>query len=97
VIGPAPILAFLVGVFHTAIFVLIRNDSGGRRLPIVLIAAFLGAWIGDALGARLQLDFLTLGDFHLLTASVMAWLAIVAVSILGILAPTGSPYARRGP
>ena len=94
-IGPAPILAFLVGVFHAAIFVLIRNDAGGRRLPILVIAAFLGAWIGDALGARLQLELLTLGDFHLLTASIVAWLAIAVVAIVGVLAPTGSPYARR--
>ena len=96
-ISPAPILAFLVAVFHTAIFVLIRNDSGGRRLPILVIAAFLGAWVGDALGARLELEFLTLGDFHLLTASIVAWLAIAVVTIVGVLAPTGSPYARRDP
>ena len=94
-ISPAPILAFLVAVFHTALFVLIRNDAAGRRLPILVIAAFLGAWIGDALGARLELEFLTLGDFHLFTASIVAWLAIAVVTIVGILAPTGSPYARR--
>ena len=94
-IAPAPILAFLVGVFHTAIFVLIRNDAGGRRLPSLVIAAFLGAWVGDAIGARLELEFLTLGDFHLLTASIVAWLAIAVVAIVGVLAPTGSPYARR--
>ncbi|MCI0343958.1 MAG: hypothetical protein L0221_00755 [Chloroflexi bacterium] len=96
-ISPAPVLAFLVAVFHTAIFVLIRNDAGGRRLPILVIAAFFGAWAGDALGARLELEILTLGDFHLLTASLVAWLAISVVVIVGVLAPTGSPYARRGP
>jgi hypothetical protein len=94
-IPPAPILAFLVGLFHTALYVLIRNDAGGRRLPILVLAAFFGAWLGDALGARLELEILTLGDFHLLTASIVAWLAIAVVSILGVLAPSGSPYARR--
>ena len=94
-IGPAPILAFLVGVFHTAVFVFIRNDSGGRRLPVLVLAAFLGALLGDALGARMGLTALTIGDFNLLSASIAAWLAIAAVAILGVLVPTGSPYARR--
>ena len=94
-IGPAPILAFLVGVLHTALFVFIRGDAGGRRLPIFVIAAFFGAWVGDGIGARVALDWLTLGDFHLLTASIVAWLAIGIVAIVGILAPSGSRYARR--
>jgi hypothetical protein len=94
-IGPAPVLAFLVGVFHTALFVLVRGESGGRRLPIVVIAAFFGAWIGDALGARLGLDWPTIGDFNLLTSSLVAWLAIGLVSIVSVLLPSGSPYARR--
>jgi len=94
-IGPAPVLAFLVGFLHTALFVLISGDAGGRRLPILLIAAFFGAWIGDAVGARIGLDWLLLGDFHLLTASIVAWLAIAVVAIVGVLVPAGSPYARR--
>jgi hypothetical protein len=94
-IGPAPVLAFLVGVLHTSLFVLIRGDAGGRRLPIVVIGAFFGAWIGDALGARIGLEWPAIGDFNLLTSSLVAWLAIGLIAIVGILVPSGSPYARR--
>src|SRR5215217_1872497 len=34
VIGPGPVLALLVGVFHTALYVLIRGSAGGR-LPLL--------------------------------------------------------------
>ena len=51
-LDPAPILAVLVGAFHTALFVLIRGSAGGQ-LPLLLGAAILGAWAGDALGDRI--------------------------------------------
>ena len=38
-IGPAPILALLVGIFSTSLYVLIRGSAGGQ-LPLLLIAAF---------------------------------------------------------
>jgi hypothetical protein len=86
-IGPAPVLAILVGVFHTALFVLIRGSAGGQ-LPLLLIAAVLGAWAGDALGARLGIDLLRLGDFRILAASVVAWIGIGFVAVVSILGPT---------
>ena len=89
-IGPAPVLALLVGVFHTALYVLIRGSAGGQ-LPLLLIAAFLGAWAGDALGARLGLDILTLGDFRIVAATIVSWIGIAFVSILAILGPTRRP------
>jgi hypothetical protein len=87
VIGPAPILALLVGIFNTSLFVLIRGSAGGQ-LPLLLIAAFLGAWAGDALGARLGIDLLRLGDFHILAAAAVSWIGIAFVSIVAILGPT---------
>jgi hypothetical protein len=86
-IGPAPILAILVGIFHTGLFVLIRGSTGGQ-LPLLILAASLGAWAGDALGARLGIDILRVGDFRLLTASVMAWVGMGLISIIAILGPT---------
>jgi hypothetical protein len=84
--GPAPILAILVGVFHTGLFVLIRGSAGGQ-LPLLVVAAALGAWAGDALGARLGIDLLRIGDFRLVSASLMAWVGIGIVAIIGILGP----------
>jgi hypothetical protein len=86
-IGPAPILALLVGIFHTGLYVLFRGTAGGQ-LPLLLVAAVLGAWAGDALGARLGIDILRIGDFRLVPASLVAWLGIGFVSIVAILGPT---------
>ena len=49
---------------------LIRGSAGGQ-LPLLLIAAFLGAWAGDALGARLGIDLLRLGDFRIVAAAAV--------------------------
>jgi len=42
VIGPALVLAVLVGAFHAAAFVFVRGTAGGQ-LPLLVIAAVLGA------------------------------------------------------
>ena len=89
-IPPAPVLALLVGVFHPGLYVLIRGSAGGQ-LPLLVLAAFLGAWAGDELGARLGLDLLRIGDFRLVAASVLAWVGIGMVAIIAILGPTRRP------
>ena len=86
-LDPSPILAALVGVFHTALFVLIRGSAGGQ-LPLLLGAAILGAWAGDALGDRIGLNLLSIGDFRLVAASVFSWVGIGFVTIVAILGPT---------
>jgi hypothetical protein len=86
-IGPAIVLAILVGVFHSALFVLVRGSAGGQ-LPLLVIASSLGAWAGDELGGRLGLDLLRIGDFRLVAASLLAWVAIGLVALVAILGPT---------
>ncbi|HEV8544867.1 MAG TPA: hypothetical protein VGQ64_01120 [Candidatus Limnocylindrales bacterium] len=86
-IGPAPVLAILVGIFHTSLFILIRGSTGGQ-LPLLVVAAVLGAWAGDALGARLGFDLLRIGDFRLVAASLVAWVGVGFVSVVSILGPT---------
>lgn len=86
-IGPAIVLAILVGVFHSALFVLIRGSAGGQ-LPLLVGAAALGAWAGDELGGRLGLDLVRIGDFRLVTASLLAWVGIGLVALVAILGPT---------
>jgi hypothetical protein len=85
-IPPALPLALLVGLVHTAIYVLIRGDAGGR-LPLTYLAASLGAWAGAALGSRIGLDILSIGDFALIPASIVAWIGIGIVTILATLGP----------
>ena len=85
-IGPALPLALLVGLLNTALYVLIRGDAGGR-LPLTYIAAVLGAWAGSAVGGRLGVDILTVGDFALIPATILAWVGIGIVAVLATLGP----------
>ena len=86
-------LAVLVGGFHTALFVAIRRRADAR-VVIAFLAAALGAWAGDATGGRLGIDPVRIGDFHLITASIVAWAGIGFVIVLSILGPA-SPEERR--
>jgi hypothetical membrane protein len=86
-VDPALILAILVGIFHASVYVLIRGSAGGR-LPIIVIAAILGAWAGDALADRLDVTVVSIGDFRLLAASVVAWIGIGISSAVAILGPS---------
>lgn len=88
-IPPALPLAMLVGLLHTAIYVFVRGDAGGR-LPMTYVAAALGAWAGAAIGGRLGLDILAIGDFGLIPASITAWLGIGFVAIVATLGPQTS-------
>ena len=86
-IGPAPVLAILVGVFHTGIYMFLRGRVG-VHLIFVLLAAILGAFAGQALGGRLG-DPLLIGDFGLLWSSVLAWVGIAIVAAAGVVARSG--------
>jgi hypothetical membrane protein len=86
-VEPALILAILVGVFHASVYVLVRGNAGGR-LPLIVGGAILGAWAGDALGDRLGIHALSIGDFRLLAASVLAWIGIAITSAVAFLGPS---------
>ena len=50
--------------------------------------AIVGGPVRDALMGRLGLDILTLGDYHLLGASILAWVGIGLVAVVATLGPT---------
>jgi hypothetical protein len=85
-IAPAPVLSVLVGLFHTGIYLLIRG-AAGLRLAFVGVAAILGAYAGQALGARLG-DPLSIGDFGLVYASLLAWAGILIIVAASVMAST---------
>ncbi len=85
-IGPAPVLALLVGLFHTGVYLLLRG-SAGLRLPFVALASVLGAFAGQQIGARLG-DPLMVGDFGLIWSSVVAWVGIVLIVAASLLSPS---------
>ena len=86
-VEPALILAILVGIFHASLYVMIRGSASGR-LPIIVVAAILGAWAGDALGDRLGVTIVSIGDFRLLAASILAWVGIGISSAVAALGPS---------
>ncbi len=85
-LGPAPVLALLVGGLNAAVFLLVRGKAGWQMLG-VLLAASLGAWAGDATAGRLGIDPIHIGDFHVIAASVVAWAGMMFVVVLSILGP----------
>ena len=95
IIGPALVLSVIVGLFHVSAYVFIRGRAGAR-LPLLLIAAILGAWAGDTVAARMAIDPLRIGEFHLLSASFVAWLGIGLVAVLAGLVPE-RPAQATGP
>lgn len=84
-IGPAPVVALLVGLFHTGVYLLLRG-SAGLVLPFVALASVFGAFAGQQLGARLG-DPLMVGDFGLSWSSLVAWFGIVLIVAAGVLSP----------
>jgi len=92
-IGPALPLSMLLGVVYTSIYVLLRGDAGGR-LPLTYLAATLGCLVGAAIGDRLGMDVLVIGDYALIPASITAWIGIGIVAVLATLGPQ-SQKARR--
>jgi hypothetical protein len=85
-VGPALVLALVVGAFHTSLYMLLRG-SAGVRILLILVAAVLGALAGQALGSRLG-DPLRVGDFSLIWASALAWLGIGIVAVATTLGPS---------
>ena len=85
-IPPALPLALLLGLLHTSH---LRPDPRRRRRPAAadVRRRGLGAWAGAALGGRIGLDLLAIGDFPLIPASIMAWVGIGIVAILATLGP----------
>jgi len=94
VIGPALVLSVIVGLFHVSAYVFIRGRAGAR-VPLLIAAAILGAWAGDTVGGRMAVDPVRIGEFHLISASIVAWLGIGLVAVLSILVPEGR--AERQP
>jgi hypothetical protein len=89
-------MSLLVGALWTCVYVLIR---GRLRLHVLLVlpAAIVGAWAGQALGARLG-DPARLGDYGMLWASVFAWIGIAVISVAATVgARTPQRDAAAGP
>jgi hypothetical protein len=94
-VAPAVVLSILAGAFYTCLYVVIRG-SIGKHLPLTLVAAIAGAFVGHLFG-RLAGDPVQLGDFNLLWATIGAWVGIIVVAGVAAIRPAGRPGRDRRP
>lgn len=71
------VLGFLLASAYGAIFHLIYGGSL-RRIVLYLAAAWAGFLIGQVAGDFLNFEMFKVGKIHLLSASVGAWLLLLA-------------------
>ena len=83
---PWLVLTAFVAALNLLAFVWIRG-RWGRMVGVLAVASVLGTIAGNAIGARAGLELLRLGEFHVLAASVVAQLAMLAVVLLAALGP----------
>jgi hypothetical protein len=86
VLGPwlvwFPLLAFV----NLMAFVAVRG-RWGRIVYALAAAALVGVAIGDRIAAATGLELVRIGDMHVLAASVMAQVLMLAVTLLSALGP----------
>ena len=85
-LGPWLIWVPLLSLINLFIFLTVRGRWGRSALALA-VAAVAGVVIGDQIAARTGLEVLRIGDMHVLAASVMAQVLMLAVSLLGALGP----------
>ena len=71
------ILGFLLATVYGAAFHLIMGGPA-RRIILYILAAWVGFAIGHFVGDLINLEFLKLGVLHLFSASLGAWIALIA-------------------
>ena len=76
------VLGFLLATAYGAGFHLVLGGPA-RRIMLYLAAAWLGFTLGHFLGDLLNIEFFKLGAVHLLSASLGAWIALIASWWLG--------------
>ena len=78
-------LSILVGLFDSCLYLLIRGVLRPHLL-VVVPAAIVGAYIGQAVGGRVG-DPVRIGDFSLVWAFVLGWVGIAIVVSLASVVP----------
>jgi len=84
-VAPAVVLSILVGVFDSSLYLLLRGVLRPHLL-VVIPASIVGAYIGQAVGGRVG-DPVQVGDFSLVWAIVVGWVAILIVVSLASIMP----------
>ena len=92
---PWMVLTALVAAINLTAFIALRG-RWDRRLPVLALASLLGTVLGNAIGQRIGLELVRIGDLHLVAACVAAQAAMLATDLLAHLLPTRSPLDGSG-
>ena len=84
---PWLVLSLLTAALNLFAFIWIRG-RWGRGVAVLALASLLGTVVGNAVGDRIALHLLSIGDFRFAAAAIGAQLAMLVVVLLGAL---GSP------
>ena len=71
------VLGFLLSTAYGAGFHLLLGGPA-RRILLYVLAAWLGFALGHFIGDMLTIEWLLLGGLHLFSASLGAWIALIA-------------------
>jgi hypothetical protein len=72
----ALVLGFLLSTAYGAGFHFLLGGPA-RRIPLYILASWIGFAIGHFIGALLNVELFKLGALHLLSASIGAWIALI--------------------
>jgi hypothetical protein len=92
---PWLLLVAMVAAINLSAFIALRGRWDRMLVPLG-VAAVIGTMAGNAIADRTGLEVVRIGDFHLVAASVVAQLAMLATDLLGHLAPSGSAQPSDG-
>lgn len=84
--SPWVVLVAFTAAINLLVFVAVRG-RWGRIVAVLAVAGAAGTAAGDAVGGRIGLDLVRIGDFHVVAASIGAQLAMLATVLLAALAP----------
>jgi hypothetical protein len=84
--GPWIVLVAFVAAINLVAFIAVRG-RWGRLVPLLAVASLVGTVAGNAVGSRTGLELVRIGDFHVVAASVLAQLAMLAVTLLSAIGP----------
>lgn len=76
----------LLAAINLFVFLAVRG-RWGRIVLALAIASLIGVATGDWLASVTGLEIVRIGDMHVVAASVMAQLLMVAVTLLAALGP----------
>lgn len=85
-LGPWLVWVPLLALINLFVFLAIRG-RWGRIAWVLLAASVVGVILGDRIAEATGLEVLRIGDMHVVGASVVAQLCMLAVVLLSALGP----------